>query len=85
MDFKQSNEEPSVYENLYTFYRRKDYALPRQIAYAQEALWKDLSVKAGTLNTLNVEGFYPQVRPADLLSHAGPGHPLGVLHQTPGG
>jgi len=34
MDFKQSNEEPSVYENLYTFYRRKDYALPRQIAYA---------------------------------------------------
>jgi len=79
--------------SLYVFLRRVlvSFFLPFLLlstllpAYAQEALWKDLSVKAGTLNTLNVEGFYPQVRPADLLSHAGPGHPLGVLHQTPGG
>ena len=34
MDFKQSNEQPPVYEKLYTFYRRKYYALRRRISDA---------------------------------------------------
>ena len=34
MDFKQSNEQPSVYENLHTFYRRKYYGLRRRISDA---------------------------------------------------
>jgi len=34
MDFKQSNEHPPVYENVYIFYRRKYCDLRRRIADA---------------------------------------------------